>query len=52
VVSCGRATQSRIASLIASFSVRLPLSTPTTAAPSRRMRTTFSAWRAMSSVPM
>ena len=52
VVSCGRPTQSRIASLMASFRVRLPASTPTTVAPSSRMRTTFSACRAMSSVPM
>ena len=45
-------TQSRIASLMASFNVRLPAVTPLTVAPSSRMRTTFRAWRAMSSVPM
>ncbi len=39
------ATQSRIASLMASFSVRLPASTPRTVAPSSRMRKTLSAWR-------
>jgi hypothetical protein len=36
-VSCGRATQSRIASLIASLQRRLPASTPTTVAPSSRI---------------
>src|SRR5258707_7639283 len=40
-----------MASLMASLSVRLPESTATTCAPSRRMRATLSAWRAMSSVP-
>ena len=45
-------TQSRMASLIASLSVRDPESTPRTSAPSSRMRFTFGAWRAMSSVPM
>ena len=45
-------TQSRIASLIASLSVREPVSTPRTSAPSSRMRNTFGLWRAMSSVPM
>ena len=34
------------------FQVRLPESTATPCAPSRRMRATLSAWRAMSSVPM
>ena len=46
------ATQSRIASLMASFSVLLPASTWRTVAPSSCMRTTFSAWRRMSSAPM
>ena len=36
-------TQSRMASLMASLSVRLPESTPTTSAPSMRMRETLSA---------
>ena len=45
-------TQSRMASLIASFSVREPASTGRTSAPSSRMRRTLGAWRAMSSVPM
>ena len=45
-------TQSRIASLIASLSVRLPEPTPTTSAPSSRMRKTFGSWRRMSSSPM
>ena len=36
-------TQSRMASLMASFSVRLPVLTVTTFAPSRRMRKTLSA---------
>ncbi|MEZ4769532.1 MAG: hypothetical protein R2844_14020 [Caldilineales bacterium] len=45
-------TQSRIASLMASFNVRLPLSTPRTSAPSSFMRKTLGAWRAMSTVPM
>jgi len=38
-------TQSRMASLIASFKVREPESTPRTSAPSRRMRKTLSSWR-------
>ena len=46
------ATQSRMASLTASFSVRLPDSAGTTSAPSRRMRKTLSAWRPMSTSPM
>ena len=45
-------TQSRIASLMASFNVREPEATPRTSAPSRRMRKTFSSCRRMSSVPM
>ncbi len=45
-------TQSRSASLIASFKVRLPDSTEITRAPSRRMRNTLSAWRSTSSAPM
>jgi len=45
-------TQSRMASLMASFSVRLPALTRVTVAPSSRIRTTFSAWRSMSSAPM
>ena len=45
-------TQSRIASLMASFSVQEPELTGRTSAPSKRMRRTFGAWRAMSSVPM
>ena len=46
------ATQSRIASLIASFSVREPLVTGTTSAPSSRIRATFNAWRSVSTSPM
>ena len=46
------ATQSRMASLTASFSVRLPDVAGRTSAPSRRMRKTFSSWRAMSTSPM
>ena len=45
-------TQSRIASLIASFSVRLPMVTGTTSAPSSRIRATLSACRRVSSSPM
>ena len=45
-------TQSRSASLTASFSVRLPVSTGRTRAPSSFMRKTLSAWRSTSSVPM
>ena len=45
-------TQSRKASEIASLSVRVPLVTVRTSAPSRRMRYTFSAWRWVSSSPM
>ena len=41
--------QSRIASLVASFSVRVPKSTARTSAPSRRIRSTFGACRRMSS---
>src|SRR5271157_3742142 len=41
-----------MASLMASFSVREPDSTPRTSAPSNRMRKTFSSCRRMSSVPM
>ena len=37
---------------MASLSVREPLSTGTTWAPSRRMRTTLSSWRRTSSAPM
>jgi len=46
------AIQSRIASLVASLSVRVPNSTGRTSAPSRRIRSTFGAWRRMSSLPM
>ena len=45
-------TQSRMASLIASFRVREPAVTATTSAPSSRMRATLSAWRSVSSSPM
>ena len=45
-------TQSRRASFTASFSVREPLSTGITVAPSRRMRKTLSAWRSTSTLPM
>jgi hypothetical protein len=41
-----------MASLIASFRVRLPLVTLTTFAPSMRMRNTLSRCRRMSSSPM
>ena len=44
--------QSRIASLVASFSVRLPNSTGRTSAPSRFMRSTLGRCRRMSSSPM
>jgi len=46
------ATQSRNASLIASLSVRLPVVTGTTSAPSIRIRATLSAWRTVSTSPM
>ena len=46
------ATQSRSASLMASLSVRLPVATGTTSAPSIRIRATLSAWRSMSTSPM
>src|ERR1035441_5211786 len=45
-------TQSRMASLMASFSVALPLATPSTRAPSMRMRKTLRRCRRMSSSPM
>ena len=45
-------TQSRKASLMASLSVRLPVVTGTTSAPSIRIRATFSACRRVSSSPM
>jgi len=45
-------TQSRIASLMASWRVRLPVATGITSAPSIRMRATFSACRRVSSSPM
>ncbi len=45
-------TQPRIASFIASFSVREPLSTTSTRAPSSFMRKTLSDWRRTSSAPM
>ena len=44
--------QSRMASLVASLSVRCPDSTGITRDPSSFMRKTFSSWRRMSSVPM
>ena len=44
--------QSRIASLVASFSVRVPNSTGRTSAPSSSIRSTFGCWRRMSSEPM
>jgi hypothetical protein len=37
---------------MASFRVPLPVSTGTTVAPSRRIRTTLRAWRNMSTEPM
>lgn len=46
------ATQSRNASLMASFSVREPDFTATTSAPSIRIRATFNAWRSVSISPM
>ena len=46
------ATQSRMASLMASFSVRLPDAAGRTSAPSSRMRKTLSSWRSMSTSPM
>jgi hypothetical protein len=45
-------TQSRMASLMASLSVREPERTGMTSAPSSRMRATFSAWRSVSTSPM
>ncbi len=45
-------TQSRIASVIASLSVRVPVVTGTTVAPSIRIRATLSACRTVSSSPM
>jgi len=45
-------TQSRMASLMASFRVCWPVVTGTTSAPRRRMRYTFSACRSMSTAPM
>ena len=45
-------TQSRIASLTASLSVAVPDVTERTSAPSARIRSTFGAWRWMSSSPM
>ena len=45
-------TQSRIASFIASLSVREPDCTACTFAPSSSMRRTFGAWRCTSSAPM
>ena len=41
-------TQSRMASLVASFSVAVPAPTPRTSAPSSRMRNTFSCCLSMS----
>ncbi len=46
------ATQSRRASLTASFKVRLPRCTGRTSAPSSSMRNTLSAWRSVSTSPM
>ena len=46
------ATQSRIASFIASLRVWVPDSTAITSAPSSRIRATFSAWRSVSTLPM
>ena len=43
--------QSRMASLMASLSVRLPAATPVTLDPNNLMRKTFNACRRMSSVP-
>jgi hypothetical protein len=45
-------TQSRIASVVASFNVFVPAVTSRTSAPSSFMRRTFMACRRMSSVPM
>ena len=45
-------TQSRSASLTASFRVFDPLSTGMTVAPRSFMRKTLSAWRATSTLPM
>ena len=44
--------QSRIDSLVASFSVFVPNSTGRTSAPSRPIRSTLGLWRRMSSAPM
>ena len=46
------ATQSRRASLTASFRVRLPARTGRTSAPSSSMRNTLSSWRSVSTSPM
>ncbi len=46
------ATHSRSASLTASLSVRLPVVTGTTSAPSSSMRNTLSSWRSVSTSPM
>ena len=51
-MSSGSDTQSRSASSIAARSVRSPLVTGTTVAPSSRMRPTLGAWRSMSIAPM
>ena len=45
-------TQSRIASLMASFNVAAPAVTGTTVAPRKRIRATLSACRSMSTAPM
>ena len=46
------ANASEVEVLPSAKAVRLPESTGVTCAPSMRIRATFSAWRAMSSVPM
>ena len=46
------ATHSRMASLTASFSVRLPEVTVRTSAPSNSIRNTLSSWRCVSTSPM
>ena len=51
-MSATEATHERMASLTASFSVRLPLVTGTTVAPSSSMRKTLSSWRRVSTSPM
>jgi hypothetical protein len=51
-VSSTFAIQSRIASLVASFSVRVPNSTGRTSAPSSAIRSRFGFCRRMSSLPM